>query len=300
MAHSLARMEKRHPVLERLSRGQSIVLDGGVGTELARRGYRPAGPLHDAAAARDAPETLTAVHRAFVDAGADVLTAFTARTTVRALARGGVGMRAAALTNQAVDLAHEVATRAGRPVAVAGVLASLEDSGHPERTPSPRTLADEHGEQATRLHAAGCDLVLVDAMPTLRETLAATAAARAAMPAVWTVLALEGRAHTADGVALADAAAYAASVGAQAVLLESASIPDLVAAVATLAGLALGVPLGVRASRAPDDTALPPDRFALELAQAMQRGARILGGASGATPDQIRALAHRVHTRAAA
>src|SRR5690606_16753222 len=130
------------------------------------------------AAAREAPTLLAAIHGAYIDAGADVIRAYTARTTVRALARGGLGMRAAALTNQAVDLALETAQRAGRPVAVAGVLACLEDRNHPERTPSPRTLSDEHSEQARRLEATGCDLILVDAMPTLRETLAATSAAR--------------------------------------------------------------------------------------------------------------------------
>ncbi|MEI8258117.1 MAG: homocysteine S-methyltransferase family protein, partial [Deltaproteobacteria bacterium] len=92
-------------MLDRLARGQCVVLDAGLSPELARRGYRPTGALLDAAAAREAPEVLAAVHKAYIDAGADVICAFTERTTVRALSRGGLGMRSAALTNRAVDIA---------------------------------------------------------------------------------------------------------------------------------------------------------------------------------------------------
>jgi methionine synthase I (cobalamin-dependent) len=70
------------------------------------------------------------------------------------------------------------------------------------------------------------------------------------------------------------------------------------AAVSTLAGQALGVPLGVR--RARDEAAGEPDRFGADISQAMQRGARIVGGARGTTPDHVRALAVLVRSRAAA
>lgn len=293
-------MQKRNPVLEKLARGQSVVLDGALASELTRRGYRPTGPMLDAAAPREAPEVLAAIHRAYIDAGAEVITAFTARSTVRTLAKGGLGMRAAALTSQAVDIALDAGLKSGRPVAVAGVLSSLEDPLRPERTPSARTLADEHGEQAARLLATGCDLILVEAMPTVRETLAATAAAHAVMPNVWTTLALTGRAQVGDGAALDDAASYSVAVGAQAVLIESGSMPDLTSAVSTLAGLALGVPLGARASLEPGESSAVIDRFAGDLLLVMQRGARIVGGARGTTPDHIRALAARVRARAAA
>jgi S-methylmethionine-dependent homocysteine/selenocysteine methylase len=195
-----------------------------------------------------------------------------------------------------VDLALEAAQGAGRPVAVAGVLGSLEEPVGAERALSPRVLADEHGEQAVRLHAAGCHLVLVDAMPSLRETLAATAAARAAMPAVWTTLSLQNRTLLADGSALAEAATLAVAVGAQALLLEAASMADLAAAVGSVTALALGVPVGVRGV----DETPEADGLARALAPALEGGARILGGARGTTPEQIHALVRRVRARVAA
>jgi len=288
-------MEKRHPVLERLARGQSVVLDGGVAAELARRGYRPTGPLRDAAAAREVPELLGEIHRAYVDAGVDVVSAFTDHTTTRALSRGGLGMRAAALTHRAVDLALDAVQGCPRPVAVAGVLAALEDAGH---TPTPRTLADEHTEQAERLASTGCSLLIVNAMPTLVETLAATAAARAVRQVVWATLALKNRSELMDGAPVDLAASHVAAIGAQVILLEGPNAEELSATVARLTGLALGVPLGIRA--APSSPTATPERFAAEMNGAMQRGVRVVGGSRGATPEHVRALGLRLKTRAAA
>ncbi len=283
-------------MLDRLARGQCVVLDGGLSSELSRRGYRPMGPLLDAAAAREAPEILAAVHRAYIDAGADVISAFTERTTVRALSRGGLGMRSAALTHRAVDIAQEQAQKAGRPVAVAGVLGPLETA---PRTPSPRTLADEHAEQASRLAAAGCQLVLIDAMPTLAETLAATAAARSVVATVWATLALSDRAHLLDGTPLEQAAPLVASVGAQVLLLESASTSNLGIAAKNLAELALGLPLGFRAA-AQTDSADSAERAATEIVLGLHRSVRVLGGSRAAGVDLVRALSTRVRARAAA
>jgi S-methylmethionine-dependent homocysteine/selenocysteine methylase len=200
-----------HPVFERLTRGQPIVLDGDTTHALTRRGYRPTSALGTAAAAREVPQVLSAVHREFVAAGADVVLAFTAQTSVRVLARAGFGMRSAALTNHAVDLALEAAQSAGRPVAVAGVLGPLGVATHdPAHAPSLAMLADEHFEQATRLEVAGCDAIVVGPMTTLAEAVAATAAARRVTRAVWVAL-------DAESATVADAARLVVAAGAQVV-----------------------------------------------------------------------------------
>ncbi len=49
------------------------VLDGGLATELEQRGVSLEGPLWSARALRDAPEAILAVHRDYLEAGADVL-----------------------------------------------------------------------------------------------------------------------------------------------------------------------------------------------------------------------------------
>lgn len=303
-------MTATHPVLERLERGQCVLLDGGVALELTRLGYRPQGPLRDAAVARDAPDLLANAYRSMVTAGADVITAFTGRSTVRALARGGVAMRAAALTHRSVDLALEAAaTATGRSVAVAAVLSPLDEQGPsvgPSRAPTTRAVAEEHHEHAQRLGSAGCHLIVVDAMPTLLESVAATSAARAAMPSVWTTLALRDRAHLRDGTPLDLAATVVTAAGARALLIEGPTQESRIGALDALGTLGLGVLLGARSSARGKDsdegaaTGEDIERVAAELAGSVERGARIVGGSGRVTAAQVSSLAGLLRARAAA
>jgi homocysteine S-methyltransferase len=56
-----------------LDLGNCRVLDGGLATELERRGVSLDGPLWSARAIRDEPEAIVAVHRDYLEAGADCL-----------------------------------------------------------------------------------------------------------------------------------------------------------------------------------------------------------------------------------
>ena len=56
-----------------MSRRPFTVLDGGLSTVLEELGESPIGPLWAAAPMVDRPELITAAHRRFVDAGADVI-----------------------------------------------------------------------------------------------------------------------------------------------------------------------------------------------------------------------------------
>src|SRR5688572_28575025 len=117
----------------RLRRGEIILLDGAMGTELERLGVPTALPLWSAQAVLDAPDRVRDVHEEYAQAGADILTAATFRTTPRSLAKAGLKgdpeKESEALTARAVTLAREARTRAasGRDVRIAGALAPPED-----------------------------------------------------------------------------------------------------------------------------------------------------------------------------
>jgi S-methylmethionine-dependent homocysteine/selenocysteine methylase len=62
---------------DKLARGGTVILDGGIGSELERVGFeraRNTGALWGTRALYEAPELVRNVHRAYVDAGADVIT----------------------------------------------------------------------------------------------------------------------------------------------------------------------------------------------------------------------------------
>lgn len=166
-----------------LARG-CLLLDGPTGTQLVARGLAADPPLWTALAAVERPDLLRAVHQDYLDAGAQVLTANTFRTSSYAARQAGLPAgRARDLTLASVAVAREAVAASGRQALgalVAGSLAPLADCYHPEQTPAQATVEAVHGETASWLAEAGCDLALVETMGCGREAVAAVAAARRA------------------------------------------------------------------------------------------------------------------------
>lgn len=160
---------------------ERLLLDGAMGTELERRGVEAALPLWSAAALRTAPEIVQAIHREYVEAGADILVANTFRTNPRTLRAAGRLADGPGLNALAIDLARRAAGR--QPVLVAASVAPVEDCYRPERVPSFNVLREEHGLMMTWLDRANPDLIWIETMNTVREAqLAAEAAASRKRP----------------------------------------------------------------------------------------------------------------------
>jgi S-methylmethionine-dependent homocysteine/selenocysteine methylase len=266
------------------------LLDGPLGTELERRGLPLPPPAWSARAVFERPDLLSAIHADYAAAGADVHTAATFRTTGRALrgtpweGRGEEGVR------RAVALCREAAA-GGR---VAGSIAPLEDCFSPELTPDDASLRREHARLATALAAAGCDLLLVETMPTRRELLAATRAAAATGLPVWAAATLGPRGEFFTPQALAALAREAHAAGACAFLV-NCSPADRITAVLTGALARAGLPrelvLGAYGNALfPGEAAWPPGRYVDEARRWVAAGARIVGSCCGTGPDHTSAL----------
>ncbi|NTU65860.1 MAG: homocysteine S-methyltransferase family protein [Chloroflexi bacterium] len=161
------------PFLTHLASGRVLLLDGATGTELQRRGVDTTLPLWSARALLDAHEALYAIHRDYITAGADIITTNTFRTHRRTLARAGLGERTRELTQLAVAIARETARQADRQVFIAGSISPLEDCYSPQLVPPDGELWIEHAEMARNLAQAGCDLLLIETMNTIREAVIA-------------------------------------------------------------------------------------------------------------------------------
>jgi methionine synthase I (cobalamin-dependent) len=129
----------------------------------------------------DAPDILEAVHRDYLEAGADVITTCTFRTHRRSLARGGMGDRAPELTQRAVEIAQRARDDVNPSAKVVGSVAPLEDCYRPDLAPSLEECEREHREIITRLLEAGVDGILIETQNNLGES---AAAARQAMELV--------------------------------------------------------------------------------------------------------------------
>ena len=68
-------------IQKKLSAGQIIILDGGTGTDIQRRGIPMSGETWCADANLTHPETVQAVHEDYIEAGADIIIANTFATS---------------------------------------------------------------------------------------------------------------------------------------------------------------------------------------------------------------------------
>lgn len=285
---------------ERLSRGPALVIDGATGTELERRGVAAAPPLWSARALVEAPETVLAIHREYVEAGAELLTANTFRTAARSLAAAGWAERDAELTTRAVQLARQAADEVGRGVFVVGSAAPLEDCYRPERVPDDPVLAREHGRHAANLARAGVDAVLAETMNTAREAVSAVLAAREAGLACLVSFVCDEDARLLSGEPLADAVAAILPAGPIFVGVNCLPVPAVAACLPVLARC--GIPFGAFPNLGEPEPGFGhgPELSPAELGSAAEGwlagGARLVGGCCGTSASHVGALVRTVST----
>ena len=289
-----------------LATGAPILLDGATGTEIERRSRFPAAaalPLWSTHALLRDTALLREIHRDYVRAGAQILTADTFRTQRRTLARAGLGEQSEELTGRAVAIARaavEEAAAPGQAVLVAGSQPTLEDCYHPERVPNDDALAREHAEHARALRRAGVDFILVETINTRREGVAALRAVNeAGLKACVSFVCTEGG-RLLSGEPLSEAVAACVELGPLAVLVNC--LPPRCVAACLPALRSSGLPFGVYPNlgapdavsdfRRSDDCA--PEQFAMLAASWIGAGARLVGGCCGTTPAHIAAIARRL------
>src|SRR5947209_19848306 len=99
----------RPPLVEVVATGP-VVLDGGLATELERRGHDVGSVLWSARLLRDDPGAIAAVHASFAEAGAQVATTASYQATVDGFAAAGIpAAEAETLIARSVTLAREAA-----------------------------------------------------------------------------------------------------------------------------------------------------------------------------------------------
>lgn len=177
---------------KRLKSGGVIILDGGTGTELERRGAIMDDNAWCGPATLDNLDILTGIHRDYIAAGAEVITANTYSSSRLMLEPAGFADRFEEINRAAVAAAHQARSESGHPgVLVAGSLSHMcpqvpgtTETDH-SRMPSPQAIATAIEEMAVLLQEEGCDLLLLEMMyDPDRMTSAFEAAKKTGLP-VW-------------------------------------------------------------------------------------------------------------------
>lgn len=286
-----------------------LLLDGATGTELGRRGADISLPMWSARAIIDAPEVLLEVHRDYLRAGADLITANTFRTHRRSLTKANMAERCVDLTQRAVEIALQARDEINPQAKVFGSVAPLEDCYSPELAPDFHRCEAEHAEMITHLLDAGVDGLLLETMNCLREASAAARQAQKLAPDRW-MLSLCTRSDGPPGVLLSGEPAMdliphitrAMSFGVNCV-----AAPAIEAQVKLLRHLA---PSNVRISAYANigyqdaqgnwvcTDAVDPEAYASHAARWINAGATIIGGCCGTRPKTIETIAARLGRKA--
>ena len=272
-------------------RKEYVFLDGGMGTELQKRGLRP-GQMPELAALT-MPETLTAIHRDYVRAGAQILNANTFGANPKKLARTGYSLEQ--VVSASIDCARQAAAETGALVALD--IGPLGELLAPAGTLAFEDACAQFAQIIRAGAAAGADLVMLETMTDLYELKAAILAAKenCALP-VFTSMSFETRGRTFTGCTVESYAVTAAGLGVDAVGINCSLGPAEILPFAKR--LCRSVPAGLPVFVKPNAGLPDPDGsyrldaagFVEQMKEYQSIGISMVGGCCGTTPEYIQRL----------
>lgn len=276
-----------------LSGDEFLLFDGAMGTMLQRGSSLKAGGLPELLCLTD-PDAVTAVHRAYVEAGSMVVTTNTFGANARKLAGKA---RVQGIFDAAIACARQSAARY-----VAADIGPIGALLEPMGTLSFADAYDLFAEQVRAADAAGADLIIIETMTDLLEAKAAVLAAKenSSLPVFATMTfeesgksflgaAPDAVARTLEALSV-DALGINCSLGPTTLrpilqqMLEVTSCPVIVQANAGLPQVVEGVttyPVG-------------PEDYCAAVSGMLEDGAGIIGGCCGTSPSHIRGLAQLI------
>jgi S-methylmethionine-dependent homocysteine/selenocysteine methylase len=286
---------------QKLDDGGTLVLDGGTGTELRRRGMTLSGSAWSALASLTHFDLLRSIHADYIAAGADVITTNTFATVRFVLDAAGLAADFARINARSVGAAREARDLGGRNVAIAGSLSCLPPRFDVHAYPDERTERAAYLELAETLAEAGVDLLVLEMLQETRHAPLACEAARAVGLPVW----LGVSCRLGAGGALVGFDFPLVPLGE----CLDALLPFAPAAVNVMHSPVAAIAPALREVRARwpgtlgaypeigDGTphaphAVSPDGLRALAFGWMTDGARIVGGCCGTTPEHVRALAN--------
>ena len=182
-------------IRQKLARGEPIILDGGTGTDIQRRGVPMSNSTWCAEANVTHPDVVREVHADYIKAGADIIIANTFATSALLFNALDRDDELLAIDKAAVKIAMDAAK--GHNVAVAGSMSTMRPVvAGSDRTSKQREWPEAEARalfkrKADNLAAAGVDLIMMEMMRDTDYSVWATEAAQATGRPVWIGISVE-------------------------------------------------------------------------------------------------------------
>ena len=289
--------------LDRLKSGEILVADGATGTNYQQMGIEIGVPPEEWVF--DKPENVLALHRAFVDAGSDIILTCTFGGTRLRMRDSKYADRAPELNRRAAELARQAASaRAG--VLVAGSIGPTGALMEPLGELTHTAAVDAYAEQAAALTEGGVDLLLLETFFALEEGVAAIEGVKraSALPLVVSFSYDQGT-RTMMGLSPTQVMQAIAPLGVTAIGANCGkSLDAMEKIIMEMAAQKTALPLWIKPNaglpRMDGDIArydTTPATMAEYATRYIQAGAQIVGGCCGNSPAHVAAIARAAHEK---
>lgn len=273
--------------------GKPLVFDGAMGTMLQNAGLK-AGELPEVLNTTN-EEAVLNVHRAYIDAGADVISTNSFSSNKTKLSP--FGMDSYDEVYRAVKLAKKAVLEADREILVAADIGPTGRLMNPLGDMSFEEAVDAFADSVKAADDAGADLIFFETMSDLYECKAAFIAARenSRLP-VAISLTFDESERTLTGADAETVAVYLASLGVDAIGVNCGLGPDAMEPIAKKLALVSGLPIIVNANAGLpkiDENGntyfdVKPERF-FDFAKSLaESGISAVGGCCGTSPEYIK------------
>jgi methionine synthase I (cobalamin-dependent)/5,10-methylenetetrahydrofolate reductase len=278
-------------------RRRPLLFDGAMGTLLYARGMAQRSCLEEVVLVH--PDVVSAIHRDYLEAGADAIETDTFGANRFRLAEFGLEGMAGQFNRRAAQLAREARDVAGRDALVAGSIGPLGPTLQVLDRPHPGLARAAFREQVEGLLEGGVDLFVCETFGDLATLLAAIEEIKRAcdLPVIAQMTfgedlrLLDGATPEAAAAALTEAAVDAVGVncgaGPQACLEALVKTGPPTATVARSIQPNAGLPQRVEGRLV---YSAEPDYFAGMVPRMLDAGAAIVGGCCGTTPAHTAAM----------
>lgn len=292
----------------RLEQGPPIIIDGGTGTELERRGAAMHPQAWSARVALTDAHILRETHKAYLEAGAEIIIANTYGANCHVMQHAGLAHEFRIANQRSVELALEARdTAEHRPdrVWVAGGMSTTTFTDGIDRSVIEQTGSSAAGyrEHAEVMAEAGVDLIILEMMRDVEQTLRCLKAALQTGLPVWLGISAQSGAGgelsffgSADPLSPGVAQILSSGLQPQALGIMHSEIDITTDALGVLREHWSG-PLFAYPHRGvfelPHwrfDNTLDPAEFARSAGNWRDSGAMALGGCCGVRPEHIMAL----------
>lgn len=288
--------------LQLLEQGGPIVADGGMGTMLMAAGLLFGDPPELWNVLPERRDTIRAVHRGYLDAGAQLILTNSFGGTSFRLKLHNLQERVFELNKAAAELAR---LEAGDQRVVAGSMGPSGELFEPMGALTYDVAVAGFAAQAAGLAAGGVDVLWVETMSDLQEVRAAVAGAHQGAPGLPVVatMTFDTRGFTMMGVSPADAVTELSQLGLAAIGGNCGNGPAEIEGVIHAMHLAMpGVPLIAKANAGlPDlvDGRAVYNGTPVIMGEYARRvralGATIIGACCGSSPAHIAAMRDALH-----